>query len=118
MKKIVLNPKRDYSVVHRHPWIFSGAVRGVEGNPAIGETVAVEDAKGTRLGWGSFSPSSQIRVRMLSFDPAREPDAEYVTGLVAAAIGRRADFWVNCYTNAFRLVHGESDGLPGFFISS
>jgi 23S rRNA (cytosine1962-C5)-methyltransferase len=113
MKKIVLNPKRDYSVVHRHPWIFSGAIRGVEGNPAIGETVAVEDAKGTRLGWGSFSPSSQIRVRMLSFDPEREPDAGYVTGLVAAAVGRRADFWVNCCTNAFRLVHGESDGLPG-----
>ena len=113
MKKTLLNPKRDYSVAHHHPWIFSGAIRAVEGNPAPGETVAVENSRGVRLGWGSFSPSSQIRVRMLSFDPEREPDAEYVTGLVAAAIGRRADFWVNCYTNAFRLVHGESDGLPG-----
>ena len=113
MKKIILNPKRDYSVIHHHPWIFSGAIRSVEGSPASGETVSVENAKGDRLGWGSYSPASQIRVRMLSFDPVAEPDAVYVTGLVAAAVGRRADFWVNGYTNAFRLVHGESDGLPG-----
>ena len=112
-KRVVLNPRRDYATVHRHPWIFSGAVRAVEGNPALGETVAVVDAKGETLGWGSYSPSSQIRVRMLSFDAACVPDADFVTGLVAASVGRRADFWVNGYTNAFRLVHGESDGLPG-----
>ncbi len=112
-KRVVLNPKRDYPTVHRHPWIFSGAIRAVEGDPAPGETVAVVDARGTALGWGSYSPTSQIRVRMLSFDAARAPDADFVKGLVAAAVGRRADFWVNGYTNAFRLVHGESDGLPG-----
>ena len=112
-KRVVLNPKRDYATIHRHPWIFSGAVRAVEGEPAPGETVAVANAKGDILGWGSYSSSSQIRVRMLSFDASHAPDAEFVTGLVAAAIGRRADFWVNGYTNAFRLVHGESDGLPG-----
>ena len=113
MKKIILNHKRDYSVIHRHPWVFSGAIRSVEGDPAVGETVAVENAKGECLGWGSYSPSSQIRVRMMSFDPGRKPDEGFVTDLVAAAVGRRADFWVNGYTNAFRLVHGESDGLPG-----
>lgn len=112
-KRVVLNPKRDYATVHRHPWIFSGAIRTVEGDPAPGETVAVANAKGEILGWGSYSPASQIRVRMLSFDASHAPDAEFVTGLVAASIGRRADFWVNGYTNAFRLVHGESDGLPG-----
>ena len=41
MKKVILNPKRDYSVVHHHPWVFSGAIRAVEGDPAPGETVAV-----------------------------------------------------------------------------
>ena len=112
-KRIVLNPRRDYATVHRHPWIFSGAVRAVEGDPAPGETVAVANAKGDILGWGSYSPASQIRVRMLSFDASHAPDADFVTGLVAASIGRRADFWVNGYTNAFRLVHGESDDLPG-----
>lgn len=113
MKKVVLNPKRDYTVAHHHPWVFSGAIRAVEGEPAPGETVSVENAKGERLGWGSYSPSSQIRVRMLSFDPAQQPDAAFVTGLVAASVGRRADFWVNGCTNAFRLINAESDGLPG-----
>ena len=113
MKKVVLNPKRDYTVVHHHPWVFSGAVRAVEGDPAPGETVSVENARGERLGWGSWSPASQIRVRMLSFDPAREPDDAYVESLVAASVARRAAFWVDGATNAFRLVNAESDGLPG-----
>ena len=51
MKKVTLNPKRDYTVVHHHPWIFSGAVRSVDGNPAPGETVCVENSRGERLGW-------------------------------------------------------------------
>ena len=93
MKKVVLNPKRDYSVVHHHPWVFSGAVRAVEGDPAPGETVSVESAR--------------------SFDPAHEPDAAYVEGLVAASVARRAAFWVDGVTNAFRLVNAESDSLPG-----
>ncbi len=112
-KHVALNPRRDHATRHRHPWIFSGAIRAVEGDPAPGETVAVLDAKGECIGWGSYSPASQIRVRMLSFDAGLVADAELVAGRVAAAIGRRADFWVNGYTSAFRLVHGESDGLPG-----
>ena len=113
MKKVTLNPKRDYTVAHRHPWIFSGAVRSVEGDPTSGETVCVESSRGERLGWGSWSPTSQIRVRMLSFDGAREPDAAYVESLVGASVARRAPFWVDGATNAFRLVNAESDGLPG-----
>ncbi|MBR0505643.1 MAG: class I SAM-dependent rRNA methyltransferase, partial [Kiritimatiellae bacterium] len=113
MKKVILNPKRDYSVVHHHPWVFSGAIRAVEGDPAPGENVAVESARGERLGWGSWSPASQIRMRLLSFDPDREPDEAYVEGLVSASVARRAAFWVDGATNAFRLVNAESDGLPG-----
>ena len=116
MKKIILNPKREYSVAHHHPWIFSGAIRGVEGEPGVGDTVQVESARGEIMGWGSYSPASQIRVRMLAFGSMPQPDEAYVVSLVAAAVGRRADFWVNGYTNAFRLVHGESDGLPGVVV--
>jgi 23S rRNA (cytosine1962-C5)-methyltransferase len=113
MEKVFLNPKRDYATRHGHPWIFSGAVRNVTGAPSAGETVEVADASGETLGYGSWSPASQIRVRMLSFDKTSVPDAEFVKGLVAAAVGRRAGFLVDGRTNAFRLVHGESDGLPG-----
>ena len=113
MTKIVLKPKRDFSVRKHHPWVFSGAVAAADEGVAVGETMEVVDADGETLGYGSYSPASQIRVRMLSFDPKVVPDAKFVEGLVASAIGRRADFFANAYTNAVRLVNAESDGLPG-----
>ena len=113
MTRVVLKPKRDFSVRKHHPWIFSGAVDGAVEGVAVGETVEVADADGELLGYGSYSPASQIRVRMLSFDPKTVPDAKFVEGLVASAVGRRADFFANAYTNAVRLVNAESDGLPG-----
>ena len=113
VKEIVLKPKRDFSVRKHHPWIFSGAVDGSIEGVAVGETVEVADADGELLGYGSYSPASQIRIRMLSFDPKAVPDAKFVEGLVANAVGRRADFFANAYTNAVRLVNAESDGLPG-----
>ena len=113
MKRITLRPKRDFSVRKHHPWIFSGAVDGAVEGVAVGETVEVAAADGELLGYGSYSPASQICVRMLSFDPKVVPDAKFVEGLVASAVGRRADFFANAYTNAVRLVNAESDGLPG-----
>ena len=113
MEKVVLHPRRDYATVHHHPWIFSGAIREVTGSPAPGATVAVCDAKGTLLGYGSWSPASQIRVRMLSFAPDAAPDAAFVRGRVAAAVARRSDILAGGETNACRLVNAESDGLPG-----
>ena len=82
-------------------------------SPLVGETVEIADAGGEVLGYGSYSPLSQIRVRMLSFNPKVVPDAKFVEGLVASAVGRRADFFANAYTNAMRIVNAESDGLPG-----
>ena len=111
--RVTLRPKRDFSVRKHHPWVFSGAVDGAVAGVAVGETVEVADADGELLGYGSYSPASQIRVRMLSFDPKVVPDAKFVEGLVANAVGRRADFFANAYTNAMRLVNAESDGLPG-----
>lgn len=113
MKRITLGPKRDFSVRRHHPWIFSGAVAEALDGVAVGETVEVASADGEPLGYGSYSPASQIRVRMLSFDPKVVPDEKFVEGLVAAAVGRRADFFANAYTNAVRLINAESDGLPG-----
>ena len=65
------------------------------------------------MGWGSYSPDSQIRVRMLSFGPGAEPDAGAIADRVAASIGRRAAFLVDGRTDAFRLVNAENDALPG-----
>ena len=103
MEKILLRKGRERSVAKGHPWVFSGAV--AEGEAAAGELVEVCDASGARLGRGWYSPSSQIRVRMV-------PDAP-VADLVANAVARRGDFFVSGYTDAVRLVNAESDLLPG-----
>jgi len=113
MERVVLKRGRERSVLRRHPWIFSGALQSEPNGLAAGETVAVATEDGTELGYGSYSPSSQIRVRMLSFDAKAVPDVKYVECLVASAVGRRADFFANAYTNAVRLVNAENDGLPG-----
>ena len=111
MERVVLKQGRDWSVRKHHPWIFSGAVES--GAAGVGETVEVVSAEGETLGYGWYSPASQIRIRMVSFDVKSVPDAAYVAGRVAAAVGRRADFFVDGKTNAVRLVNAESDGLPG-----
>ena len=113
MEKIILKKGRERSVLKRHPWVFSGAVESASEGIGVGETVEVVAHDGAKLGYGSFSPLSQIRVRMLSFDPAKTPDAAFIEARVAASVGRRADFFANAYTNAMRLVNAESDGLPG-----
>ena len=112
MAKITLRSKRDWSVRKHHPWIFSGAI--ASGEASVGETVEVVSAEGEALGYGSFSPQSQIRVRMLSFDPKAVPDGAFVTELVAQAIARRAAIFApESATNACRVINAESDGLPG-----
>ena len=115
MDRVVLKPGRERSLLRRHPWVFSGALAHEVKDTGIphGSTVAVKSAGGDILGYGSWSPASQIRVRMLSFDEGVVPDEAFITSRVAAAVGRRADFFANAYTNAMRLVNAESDGLPG-----
>jgi len=113
MTDITLHPHRDFSVLHRHPWIFSGAIARIDGDPAPGESVRVLSAEGDALGVGAFSPSSQIRVRMWTFDGAQDADGAFVTARVARAVGARAIFLGENHTNAFRLVNAEADGVPG-----
>ena len=118
MDKVFLRAGRERSIERRHPWIFSGAVERVEGAPSLGGTVAVCDSKGRTLGYGSWSPASQIRVRMLAFGTDRVPDGAYVKGLVAAAIARRGASPLAEPHRGVRLVHGESDGLPGVVVDA
>ena len=114
MKRVVLKKGREFSVAaRRHPWIFSGAIEGAGLDAPAGEIVEVASHDGAALGHGWWSPSSQIRVRMLSFGATTAPDGQFVASRVADAVGRRADFFANAATDAFRLVNAENDLLPG-----
>jgi len=107
-----LKPGRERSLRHRHPWIFSGAIEAVEGDPASGDTVNVIAADSTVLARAAFSPSSQIRARVWSFDPRTPIDAAFFRQRVDRAVAARAAMQDDLHTGC-RLVHGESDGLPG-----
>lgn len=112
---VVLAPGREKSLRRHHPWVFSGAVARVDGAPAAGDTVRVCGARGEFLGYGAWSPASQIRVRILSFREDDTVDEALIARRVAAALACRARVMGGAF-DAWRLVHGESDGLPGVIV--
>jgi 23S rRNA (cytosine1962-C5)-methyltransferase len=116
MSVVVLAAGRERSLVRRHPWIFTGAIAQVKGAPAPGDTVDVRAADGTWLARGTYSPRSQIAVRVWSFDPDQPIDAGLVRDRVAAAIARRRALLDLTSITGHRIVHAESDGLPGVVV--
>ncbi len=112
MHKLILKPGREKSLKRRHPWVFSGAISSVEGKPEPGETVEVRASGVELLAVAAYSPESQIRARVWDWR-AREIDAVFFRERIAQAAQARANLLASGVTNSVRLVHGESDGLPG-----
>ena len=116
MKSLHLKAGRDKSVKRRHPWIFSGAIERVDGEPANGETVLVKNAGGQPLAVAAWSPHSQIRARAWSFESSVRVDEDFFRKKISQAVALRASLPAFHHSNALRLVHGESDGLPGLIV--
>jgi 23S rRNA (cytosine1962-C5)-methyltransferase len=112
MKTIRLKEGKERSLQRRHPWVFESAV--AKGSADPGETVRVESHAGQFLAWAAFSPSSRIRARVWSFDEHQRIDAGWIAHLIQQAISARS--WFDIQSNGMRLVHGESDGLPGLIV--
>ncbi|HEY4373950.1 MAG TPA: class I SAM-dependent rRNA methyltransferase [Burkholderiales bacterium] len=113
-KSIILKPGKDKSLLRRHPWIFSGAIAKVEGDPGPGDTVRVLGSDGGFLAQAAFSPQSQIRARAWSFEADETIDAGFFRRRLKAALDYRATLAID--SDALRLVHGECDGLPGLVV--
>jgi len=112
---VFLKPGREKSLLRRHPWIFSGAVLRMDEEPAPGGTVELLSFNGDFLARAAYSPTSQIRARAWSFED--EPiDADFFGKKIRAALNARQRLNVEGRTNAFRLIHAESDGLPGLIV--
>ena len=116
MTFLVLKRGREKSLKRRHPWLFSGAIEKVAGKPGLGDTVDIKDASGKLLARAAYSPKSQIRARVWSFDPQEEVDAAFFRRRIERALALREALPARRHTNALRLVHGESDGLPGLIV--
>ena len=116
MIKIILRKGREDSLRRFHPWVFSGAIAEIQGNPAEGDMVAVHASDGSLMAYGHYQIGS-IAVRVLSFDEsAVRPD------FFEVMLSRALQVRVACgldgseNTNCYRLVHGEGDNLPGLII--
>ena len=115
-KEIILDKGREKSLLRRHPWIFDGAVAAVMGSPLPGETVEVCSVEGNWLARAAYSPASKIRARVWTFDKDEPVDQAFFDRRLDAAAAYRAKLGLAATTNAWRLVHGEADGLPGCVI--
>lgn len=110
---VTIKPKRKDSILRKHPWIFSGAIKKTEGSPKAGDWVCVKANKGATLGWGHYSPGTSIAVRMLTFNEEM-PDTQWWHDKVEQAVQVRRDLGLLSEdNNTCRMVFAEGDGLPG-----
>mgnify|MGYP002477040691 CR=1 FL=1 len=114
--RLILSRGREKSLLRRHPWVFSGAISRIEGNAISGETVDVCDHKGQWLARAAYSPQSQIRARVWTWQADENIDIEFFVRRI-----KKAGQWREWLARAddldsYRLIAGESDGLPGITI--
>ena len=116
MVKIYLNKGKEQSLLRKHPWVFSGAIRNIEAEPEEGDVVSVFTSGGEWLGMGHYAPGS-IAVRLFSFEEA-EVDQEFWNKKISAAyeLRRRIGLTDQPETNVYRLIYAEGDGLPGLIV--
>ena len=116
MAKIFLHKGKEQSILRKHPWVFSGAIRNMETEPNEGDVVSVYTARGEWLGMGHYAPGS-IAVRIFSFQEL-EVNPEFWNKKISAAFELRRSLRLTDQedTNVYRLVYAEGDGLPGLII--
>lgn len=117
MLEVILKKGKEKSLLRRHPWVYDTAVGRVLGKPASGQTVCVKSADGRFLGYGWYSPTSTLRVRMVSFDENESTETpSFLYEKLERAVEARAGLLNR--TSARRLVFGEADGIPGLIVDS
>ena len=115
MKKIILKPGKEESILRHHPWVFSGAISQLPGDIEEGEYVEVYDSKGRHIATGHYQIGS-IAVRILEFGDKKIENNFYDQRLASAYTMRKALGLIRSDNNSYRLVHGEGDFLPGLVV--
>ncbi|MDO6525499.1 class I SAM-dependent methyltransferase [Motilimonas sp. 1_MG-2023] len=113
---VTLAKGKEKSLLRRHPWIFSGAIKSTQGKALSGETVDIVDAHGNWLAKAAWSDSSQIRARVWSFEPNESIDLAFFINKIKQAQTLRDDLIAEKGLTGYRLIAGEADGLPGITI--
>jgi 23S rRNA (cytosine1962-C5)-methyltransferase len=115
MADVILKPGREKSLLRRHPWIFSGAIRYADGDIASGSTVDLLSSDKKFLARASYSPTSQIRARAWTFED-EVVDKEFFRKRIRSAIHSRDSWNLISDTDSYRLIYAESDGIPGLIV--
>ena len=116
MIKIVLKAGREKSLLRRHPWVFSGAIARAEGTGSAGDTVRIVASDGRFLALAAWNPDANISARVWDWNEGTRIDAAFFRNRLERAIGMRRALFDRKPDEAERLVHGESDGLPGLIV--
>lgn len=115
MPALILKPGREKSLLRRHPWIFSGGIQHVDGAPVSGGTVDLLSSDRQFLARASYSPNSQIRARVWSFE--EEPiDKEFFRQRIRSSLAARRTLEIEKHSNAARWIYAESDRIPGLIV--
>ena len=116
MHRVILKPGREKSLLRRHPWVFSGAIARIEGKATAGDTVHVVASDGRFLAVAAVNPDANISARVWDWNEDTQIDAAFFRKRLEIAIGMRRVLLGRTPGEAERLVHGESDGLPGLIV--
>lgn len=114
MSKIFIKKDRERMWQSGHPWMYSGAVEKIEGNPEAGSVIEVYNWKKEFIGYGHYNKNSKIMVRMLEKDINKKIDLNWYSEKVKEAYALRE--MININSNGYRLIHSESDSLPGVIV--
>ena len=111
--ELILKEGREKSLLRRHPWIFSGAIAEIRGHVVRGCDSVIRDSNGRFLATGAYSPESRLAARVWSFQEGEAIDASFFARKFEQAYRLRKTVFGGALPEAFRLIHAESDGLPG-----
>ena len=112
---MILKNGREASLLRGHPWLFSGAIAGMKGQPSDGDVVQARDSRGQLLALGFFNSRTDIAFRVITRDCEKNVDAAFWNERVQAAWVLRRRL-VGAKTNAYRLINAEGDGCPGLIV--
>ncbi|GAA0857490.1 class I SAM-dependent rRNA methyltransferase [Aliiglaciecola litoralis] len=113
---LILQPTREKSLRRKHPWVFASAIKEFKGTVRNGDTVDIVSSEGAFLGRGAWSAKSQIQARVWTFDEKESIDNSFFLRRIEQAMALRKDMIEEQNTTGYRVVAGESDGLPGVTI--
>ena len=116
MHTIKLKKGKDKAAWQLHPWVFSGAIANIQGNPQNGEIVQVINQSDEFIAYGLFNGQSRVAVRLIEWDVRQLPDEQWWCERIRRAVEARGNLLQSADTNTMRLIFGEADFLPGLIV--